>query len=109
MRRAEFAGEAGPIDPDCPCLTCRRYSLGYLRHLRVTGELLGHRLLSIHNLTYTLGLLAGSATGGGRGGVRRLQRGGPGGAPHPTAARAATMTRPVPPWRVLWPSEPSEE
>lgn len=60
VRRAEFAGEAGPIDPDCPCLTCRRYSLGYLRHLRVTGELLGHRLLSIHNLTYTLGLLAGA-------------------------------------------------
>jgi queuine tRNA-ribosyltransferase len=60
VRRAEFAAEAGPIDPDCPCLTCRRYSLGYLRHLRVTGELLGHRLLSIHNLTYTLGLLAGA-------------------------------------------------
>ncbi|MFH1330391.1 MAG: tRNA guanosine(34) transglycosylase Tgt [Actinomycetota bacterium] len=60
VRRAEFADEAGPIDPDCPCLTCRRYSLGYLRHLRVTGELLGHRLLSIHNLTYTLGLLAGA-------------------------------------------------
>jgi queuine tRNA-ribosyltransferase len=60
VRRAEFAEEAGPIDPDCPCLTCRRYSLGYLRHLRVTGELLGHRLLSIHNLTYTLGLLAGA-------------------------------------------------
>ena len=48
------------IDPDCPCLTCGRYSRGYLRHLRVTGELLGHRLLSIHNLTYTLGVLSGA-------------------------------------------------
>jgi len=60
VRRADLAGEQGPIDPDCPCLTCRRYSLGYLRHLRVTGELLGHRLLSIHNLTYTLRVLAGA-------------------------------------------------
>lgn len=60
VRRAEFADADGPIDPECPCLTCRRYSLGYLRHLRVTEELLGHRLLSIHNLTYTLGLLAGA-------------------------------------------------
>ncbi|MCU0281616.1 MAG: tRNA guanosine(34) transglycosylase Tgt [Acidimicrobiia bacterium] len=60
VRRAEFAEADGPIDPECPCLTCRRYSLGYLRHLRVTEELLGHRLLSIHNLTYTLGVLAGA-------------------------------------------------
>jgi queuine tRNA-ribosyltransferase len=58
IRRAEFARDESPIDPDCPCLTCARYSRGYLRHLRVTGELLGHRLLSIHNLTYTLGVLA---------------------------------------------------
>jgi queuine tRNA-ribosyltransferase len=60
VRRADLAEVSDPIDPDCPCLTCRRYSVGYLRHLRVTGELLGHRLLSIHNLTYTLGLLAGA-------------------------------------------------
>lgn len=68
VRRAQLAAEQGPIDPDCPCLTCRRYSLAYLRHLRVTGELAGHRLLSIHNLTYTLGVLAGAraAVAGGR-------------------------------------------
>ena len=60
VRRADLAEAEGPIDPECPCLTCRLYSLGYLRHLRVTGELLGHRLLSIHNLTYTLGVLAGA-------------------------------------------------
>jgi queuine tRNA-ribosyltransferase len=60
IRRAEFAADEAPIDPECPCATCRRHSRGYLRHLRVTGELLGHRLLSIHNLTYTLGLLAGA-------------------------------------------------
>jgi queuine tRNA-ribosyltransferase len=60
VRRADLAEDEGPIDSECPCLTCRRYSLAYLRHLRVTGELTGHRLLSIHNLTYTLGVLAGA-------------------------------------------------
>jgi queuine tRNA-ribosyltransferase len=60
VRRAQLAVEEGPIDPECDCLTCRRYSLAYLRHLRVTGELLGHRLLSIHNISYTLGVLAGA-------------------------------------------------
>jgi len=60
IRRAEFAGDDGPIDPECPCRTCRHHSRAYLRHLRVTGEMLGHRLLSIHNLTYTLGVLAGA-------------------------------------------------
>jgi len=58
VRRAEFADADRPIDPDCPCATCRNHSLAYLRHLRVTGELLGHRLLTIHNLTYTLGVLS---------------------------------------------------
>ncbi len=54
IRRAEFARDARPLDPDCSCFTCRTHSRAYLRHLRVTDELLGHRLLSIHNLAYTL-------------------------------------------------------
>jgi queuine tRNA-ribosyltransferase len=58
IRRAEFADADRPIDPECGCTTCRRFTLGYLRHLRVTGEMLGHRLLSIHNLHYTLAMLA---------------------------------------------------
>ncbi len=58
IRRLEFAEDDRPIDPECPCFTCRTHSRAYLRHLRVTDELLGHRLLSIHNLTYTLGVLA---------------------------------------------------
>ena len=57
IRRAEFADDPEPIDPECGCFTCRTHSRGYLRHLRVTDELLGHRLLSIHNLTYTLGVV----------------------------------------------------
>ena len=58
LRRAEFTDADRPIDPECRCSTCTRFSLAYLRHLLVTGELLGHRLLSIHNLTYTLKVLA---------------------------------------------------
>ena len=58
IRRAEFKADPTPIDPECGCFTCRTHSKGYLRHLRITDELLGHRLLSIHNLAYTLGLLA---------------------------------------------------
>ncbi len=58
IRRAEFSRDDLPLDPGCPCFTCRTYSRGYLRHLRLTGELAGHRLLSIHNLTYTLNLMA---------------------------------------------------
>jgi len=75
VRRAGWAAEEGPIDPECPCLTCRRYSLAYLRHLRVTGELLGHRLLSIHNLTYTLGVLAGARRAVAAGGFGAYRQG----------------------------------
>ncbi len=75
VRRAELAAEEGPIDPECACLTCRRYSLAYLRHLRVTGELLGHRLLSIHNLTYTLGVLTGARRAVAAGGFAAYREG----------------------------------
>jgi queuine tRNA-ribosyltransferase len=57
IRRAEFATDASPLDPECACFTCRHHSRAYLRHLRITDELLGHRLMSIHNLAYTLGTL----------------------------------------------------
>lgn len=57
MRRSEWATDSRPVDPDCDCPTCQRYSRGYLRHLFVTKELLGGRLLSLHNLRYTLALL----------------------------------------------------
>jgi queuine tRNA-ribosyltransferase len=68
VRRTALAVAGGPIDPHCGCPTCRRHTLGYLRHLTVTGEMLGHRLLSVHNLWYTLGVLAEAreAIGAGR-------------------------------------------
>lgn len=60
IKRAEFARSQDPIDRDCPCFTCQNHSRGYLRHLVMTGELTAHRLLSIHNLTFTLGVVAGA-------------------------------------------------
>ncbi len=58
IKRAEWTSDPRPIDGDCPCVACRRYSRGYLRHLNRTGELLGQRLLTLHNLTYTYRLMA---------------------------------------------------
>lgn len=58
IKRAEWAADSDPIDPECPCVACRRYSLGYLRHLNRTNEPTGQRLLTIHNLTYTYTLMA---------------------------------------------------
>jgi queuine tRNA-ribosyltransferase len=50
LRAARYRADGGPLDPDCDCYTCGRYSRAYLRHLIVAGEWLGQRLVSIHNL-----------------------------------------------------------
>jgi queuine tRNA-ribosyltransferase len=57
LRNAANAADDGPIDPDCPCSTCARWSRGYLRHLQSLGEPTAWRLCSIHNLAYVLGLM----------------------------------------------------
>lgn len=57
LRRSEFARDDRPLHAGCPCLTCRTHSRAYLRHLLVTREMSLHRLVTIHNLTYTLRLL----------------------------------------------------
>jgi queuine tRNA-ribosyltransferase len=57
MRRTEWKNDASPIEEDCPCIACRRYSRGYIRHLITTKELLASRLLTLHNLTYTYRLM----------------------------------------------------
>lgn len=60
IKRAEWVLSQEPLDAACSCLTCRRYSRGYLRHLYTTKEPLAHRLLTLHNLTYTFDLLRGA-------------------------------------------------
>jgi queuine tRNA-ribosyltransferase len=57
LRNAVHARDDGPLDPDCPCPTCARWSRGYLRHLLAVGEPSAWRLCSIHNLTFVLGLM----------------------------------------------------
>jgi queuine tRNA-ribosyltransferase len=56
IRNAAFRTDASPLDPSCDCETCTTYTRGYLRHLFVAGELLGLRLLSLHNVRYLIRL-----------------------------------------------------
>ena len=58
IRNAAFRTDDRPLDPSCDCETCTTYSRGYLRHLFVAGELLGLRLLSLHNVRYLIRLAA---------------------------------------------------
>jgi tRNA-guanine transglycosylase, queuosine-34-forming len=62
IKRKEFAEDQGPLDPACPCYTCRTFGRAYLRHLFHSGEILSFRLNSLHNLTYFLGLVRGART-----------------------------------------------
>ena len=57
MRNARFQDDAGPVDPDCGCETCRNHTRAYLAHLFRAEELLAYRLASVHNVTYTLDLM----------------------------------------------------
>jgi queuine tRNA-ribosyltransferase len=58
LRRADNARDPAPLDPECPCPVCGRWSRGYLRHLLVVGEPTAIRLLTIHNLSWILALVA---------------------------------------------------
>ena len=56
LKGARFRLDRNPIDPGCDCYACRGYDRAYIRHLLVLGERFGHRLVSIHNLRFLLGL-----------------------------------------------------
>ncbi|MGH2457533.1 MAG: tRNA guanosine(34) transglycosylase Tgt [Chloroflexota bacterium] len=55
---ARYRSDERPIAPTCRCLACRKFSRAYLHHLLRAGELLGHRLATLHNLTYCHDLVA---------------------------------------------------
>jgi queuine tRNA-ribosyltransferase len=57
VKRAELRADPGPLDPDCDCPTCTRFSRSYLRHLFVSEEILGLRLLSLHNVHFLIRLM----------------------------------------------------
>jgi queuine tRNA-ribosyltransferase len=52
IRNARHRDDAGPLDPDCACYTCRHFTRAYLYHLQKANEMLGARLNTLHNLHY---------------------------------------------------------
>jgi queuine tRNA-ribosyltransferase len=60
LKNARFARDSGPLDEQCDCPACARFSRAYLRHLVNQQELLGLRLLTLHNLRFLLTLTAGA-------------------------------------------------
>jgi queuine tRNA-ribosyltransferase len=58
ISHARHTRDGRPLDADCPCEACRLFSRAYLRHLFVTRELLAYRLLSLHNITFYMRLMA---------------------------------------------------
>ena len=57
IRNARFINDKDPLDAECPCSVCRRYTRGYLRHLYQTGEMLAATLISHHNLAFYLNVM----------------------------------------------------
>ena len=60
IKGARFARDPRPLDEDCACPACTRFSRAYVRHLLNQQEILGLRLLSLHNLRFLLDLVAGA-------------------------------------------------
>ena len=57
IRHAAHTKDTGPVDPDCACPACTRFSRAYLRHLYLSNEILGARLNTLHNLHFYARLL----------------------------------------------------
>jgi len=62
IRNSRYRDDTGPLDPACPCPTCRGFSRAYLHHLHRVNEILGARLNTIHNLHYYLDLMQQART-----------------------------------------------
>jgi queuine tRNA-ribosyltransferase len=54
IKQARYAQDQGPLDPNCGCRVCQRYSRAYLRHLYASNEVLAQVLNTIHNLSFYL-------------------------------------------------------
>lgn len=57
VRNAVYSQDFAPIDADCDCYTCQRFSRAYIRHLLNTNEILGVRLTTVHNLRFLIRLM----------------------------------------------------
>ena len=58
IKRAEFRVDPRPLDEGCDCAACSRFSRAYIRHLFLADEILGLRLLSLHNVHFLVSLMA---------------------------------------------------
>ena len=56
IKRTEYRTDPRPLDPECDCTCCTRFTRAYVRHLFVSDEILGLRLLSLHNVHFLLSL-----------------------------------------------------
>jgi queuine tRNA-ribosyltransferase len=57
VRKSSFRNDRRPLVEDCPCPCCTQYDRAYLRHLFVSEEMLGLRLLSLHNVAFLIHLM----------------------------------------------------
>lgn len=57
IRDAKYREDFSPLDSNCDCYTCKNYTKAYLRHLYVSEEIFGKRLLSIHNVRFLISLM----------------------------------------------------
>ena len=57
LKNAKFTEDFTPIEEDCDCYACRNHTKAYIRHLVMNGEILGGRLLSLHNVRFLLKLM----------------------------------------------------
>ena len=58
IRNARFLDDPRPVQEGCPCRLCRSFSRAYLAHLMRADEMLGYRLATCHNLTFTLDFMS---------------------------------------------------
>jgi queuine tRNA-ribosyltransferase len=73
LKNARFARDPNPLEENCDCPACRRFSRAYLRHLVNQQELLGMRLLSLHNLRFLIRLTEEARTAIERGRLASLK------------------------------------
>jgi queuine tRNA-ribosyltransferase len=74
LRNARYRNDPAPLDEDCSCPACERFSRAYLRHLVTQDEILGLRLLSLHNLSFVIDLTAGARAAIERGAFAEFKR-----------------------------------
>ena len=56
LKNARYRTDFGPLDPECSCKACAGYSRAYLAHLVRENELLGYRLVTLHNVSFSVDL-----------------------------------------------------